>query len=67
VGSLTSENVIGSYHCFFVMVTDFQNSVIKGTLGSLLGDLHIQKNLSSTKFLFDVGYVFVIVLNKKDM
>lgn len=67
MGSLTSENVIGSYHCFFVMVTDFQNSVIKGTLGSLLGDLHIQKNLSSTKFLFDVGYVFVIVLNKKDM
>ncbi len=42
MGSLTSENVIGIYH---LMVTTSQNSVI---VGSLLGDLHVQKNLSST-------------------
>ena len=42
MGSLTSENVIGFDH---LMVTTSQNSVI---VGSLLGDLHLQKNLSST-------------------
>ena len=42
MGSLTSENVIGFDHS---MVTTSQNSVI---VGSLLGDLHVQKNLSST-------------------
>ncbi len=46
------------------MVTPFENSVI---VGSLLGDLHIQRNTSSTKFPFGVDYVFVIVLNKKNM
>lgn len=61
MGSLTSENVIGFSH---FMVTTSQNSVI---VGSLLGDLHVQKNLSSTNDLFDVYDVFVIVLNKKNM
>ncbi len=42
MGSLTSENAKIIYH---IMVTPFQNSVI---VGSLLGDLHIQKNTSST-------------------
>jgi len=42
VGSLTTRYFGFHYH---LMVTTYQNSVI---VGCLLGDLHVQKNLSST-------------------